>query len=111
MKAESIFFYMMVSGLLLIPVAFHMTDMSWEINRGFNGPYLTAIIQVLNSIGALMLVYAMRFGKVIIVAPLTNAIAPVITVVISLVMYTVVPHPVIIGGIGVAMTAAYFISE
>jgi len=48
MKAESIFFYMMVSSLLLIPVAYFMTDFSQEINWSFNGPYLAAIIQILN---------------------------------------------------------------
>jgi uncharacterized membrane protein len=110
MKAESIFFYMMISGLLLAPVAFLMTDISKDINYGFNGPYLAAIIQVLNAIGALMLVYAIRFGKVIIVAPLTNAVAPVITIVLSLVIYAVIPHPVIITGIVFAVAAAYLIA-
>lgn len=111
MKAESIFFYMMVSGLLLAPVAYFMTDMSAEINWGFKGPYLAAIIQVLNAIGALTLVYAIRFGKVIIVAPLTNAVAPVITIILSLVLYVIIPHPVIITGIVFSMIAAYLIAE
>jgi len=35
MKAESIFFYMMVSGILLTPIAYFMTDMSQEIDWGF----------------------------------------------------------------------------
>ena len=111
MKAESIFFYMMVSGLLLIPFAYYMTDMSQEINWSFKGPYLTAIIQVLNAIGALMLVYAIRYGKVIIVAPLTNAVAPIITIVLSLVIYSVIPNPVIIIGMVVAMVAVYLIAD
>lgn len=111
MKAESIFFYMMVSGLLLAPFAYLMTDMSQEINWGFKGLYLAAIIQVLNAIGALMLVHAIRYGKVIIVAPLTNSVAPVITIVFSLIIYAVVPHPVIITGIVFAMVAAYLIAE
>jgi uncharacterized membrane protein len=42
MNAESIFFYMMVSGLLLIPVAWWMTDFSAEINYGPRGPWLAA---------------------------------------------------------------------
>lgn len=111
MKAESIFFYMMVSGHLLAPLAYLMTDISQEINWGFKGPYLAAMIQILNAIGALMLVYAIRFGKVIIVAPLTNSVAPVITIVFSLIIYAVVPHPVIITGIVFAMVAAYLIAE
>jgi len=39
-------------------------------------PYLTAIIQILNEVRALILVYTFRFGKVIIVSPLINAGAP-----------------------------------
>jgi uncharacterized membrane protein len=109
MKAESIFFYMMVTGILLAPVAYFMTDFSQEINWGFRGPWLTALIQVLNAIGALMLVYAIRYGKVIIVSPLTNALAPVITVILSLILYAVIPHPVIITGMVVALIAIYLL--
>lgn len=111
MKAESIFFYMMVSGILLVPFAYYMTDMSQPINWGFKGPYLAAIIQILNAIGALMLVYAIRFGKVIIVAPLTNAVAPIITIILSLIIYAVVPNPVIIIGMIIAMIAVYLIAD
>lgn len=98
MKAESIFFYMMVTGLLLIPFALWMTDFNQVINWGFKGPYLTAMIQILNAVGALCLVYAFRYGKAMIVSPLTNAVAPVITIVISLSIYQVIPHPIIIVG-------------
>jgi len=38
MKAESIFFYMMITGLMLIPFALLMTDFEQEINWGFKGP-------------------------------------------------------------------------
>ena len=38
MRAESIFFYMTVAGLLLIPVALAMTDFSRPINWGWDGP-------------------------------------------------------------------------
>jgi drug/metabolite transporter (DMT)-like permease len=86
MKAESIFFYMMLTSVLLIPIAIAMTDFSKEINWRSDGPGLAAGIQILNSIGALLLVYAFRYGKAIIVSPLTNAGAPVVTVVLSLVM-------------------------
>ncbi|MEN8229086.1 MAG: DMT family transporter [Bacteroidota bacterium] len=111
MKAESIFFYMMLTGLLLSPIAYFMTDMNQEINWSFRGPYFAAIIHTLNSIGALMLVYAIRYGKVIIVAPLTNAVAPIITIIISLLIYTVIPGPVIITGMVVAMIAAYLLAD
>jgi drug/metabolite transporter (DMT)-like permease len=106
MKAESIFFYMMVTGILLIPFALWMTDFSQVINWGFKGPYLAAMIQILNAIGALCLVYAFRFGKAIIVSPLTNAGAPVITIIISLAIYAVIPHVVILSGMILAVVAA-----
>jgi drug/metabolite transporter (DMT)-like permease len=110
MKAESIFFYMMVTGLVLIPFALIMTDFDQNINWGFNGPYLTALIQVLNAIGALCLVYAFRYGKAMIVSPLTNAIAPVITIVISLIIYMVVPHPIIITGMVLALLSIFLMA-
>ena len=110
MKAESIFFYMMVTGLLLIPFALWMTDFSQEINWGFSGPWLTAMIQILNAIGALCLVYAFRYGKAMIVSPLTNAIAPVITIVISLVIYMVIPHPIIIAGMILALISIFLMA-
>ena len=111
MKAESIFFYMMITGIMFAPIAYFMTDMSQEINWSFRGPYFAAIIHTLNSIGALMLVYAIRFGKVIIVAPLTNAGAPIITVILSLLIYAVIPGPIIITGMVLAMVAVYLLAD
>lgn len=110
MKAESIFFYMMLTGLILIPFALLMTDFSQEINWGFRGPYLAAIIQILNSIGALTIVYAFRFGKAIIVSPMTNAIAPVITIILSLIIYQVIPHPIIIAGMILALISIFLMA-
>lgn len=110
MKAESIFFYMMATALLLIPVALGMTDFSKAINWGFKGPYLAAMIQILNSIGALCLVYALRFGKAIVVVPMTS-LAPVLTIIISLILYGVVPHPVLITGMVFATFAIYLLAE
>ena len=110
MKAESIFFYMTVTGLVLIPFALIMTDFSQNINWGFKGPYLTAIIQILNAIGALTIVYAFRYGKAIIVSPMTNAVAPVITIIISLLIYQVIPHPVIIAGMAIALISIFLMA-
>ena len=106
MKAESIFFYMMITGIILIPIALLMTDFSKSINWGFKGPYLAAIIQILNAIGALMLVYAFRYGKAIIVSPMANALAPVITIIISLAIYAVIPSSIKIVGMVMAVIAA-----
>ena len=110
MSAESIFFYMMASSVLLIPVAIGMTNFSQPINWGFEGPYLAGIIHILNALGALTLVYALRYGKAIIVVPLTG-LSPIITIVLSLVLYTVIPGAILSIGMVVAMLAIYLLSE
>ncbi|MEX0928035.1 MAG: DMT family transporter [Balneolales bacterium] len=110
MKAENIFFYMMVAGLMLAPVAIVMTDFGQPVNWGFEGPGLAALIQVLNAVGALFLVYAFRYGKAMVVSPLTNAIAPVITIILSLVIYSVIPHGITMAGMILAIAATLFLS-
>ncbi len=110
MRAESIFFYMAATGVLLIPGAVVMTDFSQPINWGWNGPWLAALIQVLNAIGALCLVYAMRYGKAIIVTPMTS-LAPVLTIILSLLIYQVVPHGVLVAGMALASVAIYLMAE
>lgn len=107
MKAESVFFYMMASSILLTPVAIYMTDFSQPINLNLNGPYLAAGIQILNAFGALCLVYAFRYGKAIIIAPMTTALSPVLTVLISLAIYGIVPHYVIVAGMLAAIVSAF----
>ncbi|HEX7411661.1 MAG TPA: DMT family transporter [Bacteroidales bacterium] len=109
MKAESIFFYMAVTALLLAPFAWWMTDFSQPINWGFKGPYLAAMVHVLNSIGALMLVYALRYGKAIIVVPLTG-LAPLITIILSLIIYSVLPGPMLMIGLVFAVVAIFILS-
>jgi len=110
MRSESLFFYMMLTGLLFVPVAVWMTDFTKPINWGMSGPWLCAPIQLLNSIGALSMVYAFRYGKVIIVSPMINALAPVITIVLSLVLYRVVPHRVVVAGMALAAVAFYLMA-
>jgi uncharacterized membrane protein len=110
MSAESIFFYMMLSGLMLVPVALAMTDFSKPINLGWDGPWLAAGIQVLNAIGALFLVYAFRHGKAIVVAPLTNAGGPLVTAVISLLIAGVVPGELKMVGLALAVIASVLLT-
>ncbi len=110
MTAESIFLYMAAGAVLLIPAAWRLTDFTQPINWGWKGPWLAAAVQVLNSIGALTLVYALRYGKAIIVVPMT-ALAPVLTILLSLALYKVVPHPVLIAGIVLASIAIYLLAE
>jgi len=110
MSGESIFFYMTVTGLALVPVALWLTDFSRPINLGLDGPLLAAGIQVLNAIGALTLVFAFRYGKAIIVAPLTNAGAPLATAIISLVALGVMPGSIKLVGIVLALTASLMLA-
>jgi len=110
MTAESIFFYMMATAVLLVPVAVAMTDFSRPVNWGFKGPGLAALIHVLNSIGALTLVYALRYGKAIIVVPMT-ALAPVITIALSLALYGRAPLPAQSIGLVLAVIAIYLMAE
>ncbi len=110
MDAASIFFYMMLSGLLLSPVALAMTDFSQPINYSLSGPGLAAAIQVLNAVGALTLVFAFRYGKAIIVSPLINAGAPLLTALLSLALAGAVPGPYKIAGIALALTAALLLA-
>ena len=105
-SAESIFFYMMVTGLALAPVAWAWTDFSQPINLGWDGPWMTAGIQLLNAVGALTLVYAFRYGKAIVVAPLSNAGAPLVTAVLALVFAGAVPGPLKILGLALALVAS-----
>ena len=109
MSAEGIFTYMAISGILMIPIALWMTDFNQNINWGFKGPYLAAMIQVLNAVGALTLVYAMRYGKAIVVSPMTS-LSPMITIVLSLIIYAVMPNPAMIVGFGLALVAIYLFS-
>jgi drug/metabolite transporter (DMT)-like permease len=110
MRAESIFFYMMLTGLMFIPVAFVLTDFSKPINYGLSGPWLAAAVQVLNAIGALLLVYAFRYGKAIVVSPLVNAGAPLLTALIALTIAGSLPGPYKLAGVALALAGALLLS-
>ena len=109
--AESVFVYMAISGIVLIPVALGMTDFSQPYDHGFTGAGLTFFIQILNAIGAFALVYANRYGKAMIVAPLGDAGAPVISCVISLILYSHIPSIPQIIGVFAAITCVLLLSR
>ena len=110
MQAESVTFYLMVSSLVLAPIALVMTDFSVSINWGLKGMYSALVVQMLNAVGFLFFAYAIRYGKAIIVVPLMS-LAPVVTVVLSLILYSVVPHPVILCGMVCAMVSIFLLAE
>lgn len=105
-RAESIFAYMTLGALLLAPVALAMTDWRQPINTGLDGPWMTAAIQLLNAVGAVTLVYAFRYGKAIVVAPLSNAGAPLVTAALALLFAGVVPGPLKALGLVLALLAS-----
>ncbi|NIZ91265.1 DMT family transporter [Kineococcus rubinsiae] len=99
------FGWMTVSGLVLVPVALVMsgglpTQFPWE------APALTAGTQVLNAVGALFLVMAMSRGRASVVAPVTNAMAPVLTIVLSLIVYRTLPSGFQTAGILLALVGS-----
>src|SRR5262245_49264673 len=110
MPSESIFFYMTATALLLAPVALGMTDFRKPIHWGPSGPWLAAAVQSLNSIGALTMVYAFRYGKAIVVSPLINAVAPAITVLLSLILYRTLPHRIVAAGMVLAAIAFFLMA-
>ena len=65
---------------------------------------------MLNAIGALTLVFAFRYGKAIIVSPMVNAGAPLLTAVLSLGMAGMMPGPFKLAGIALALAAALLLA-
>jgi drug/metabolite transporter (DMT)-like permease len=110
MSAESIFVYMMITSLMFIPAAVMLTDFSRPVNFGLSGPWLAALIQILNAVGALLLVYAFRYGKAIVVSPLVNAGAPLLTALISLGIAGTLPGPYKLAGVALALGGALLLS-
>jgi drug/metabolite transporter (DMT)-like permease len=94
------FGWMTISGLLLVPVAFAMMG-GLPSGAPWQAPALTAVTQVLNAVGALFLVMALSRGKASVVAPVTNALAPVLTIVLSLAVYRTLPN--VWGAIGIVL--------
>jgi drug/metabolite transporter (DMT)-like permease len=65
---------------------------------------------MLNSVGALTLVYAFRHGKAIIVSPLINAGAPLLTTGISIAVVGTYPGPMKIAAVALALLAALLLA-
>jgi uncharacterized membrane protein len=102
---EGLLFYMTVTGLALSPIALLMTDFSHPINWGLMGPGLTALIQSLNAWGCLFFVLAVRYGKAIIVVPMVNGLYPVVTIILSLLLYHTYPSQPNLAGMLVGVFA------
>ena len=113
MDAESIFVWMAISGLVLIPVAYYMNGdaAAFFASADVVGKSLGCFgIQILNAIGALTLVYAYRHGKAVVVSPM-EGLSPMVTVLLSLIIWQAIPNPLQIGGICCAAFAMYALSK
>jgi len=111
--AESVFVYMAISAVILIPVALLMGkgDASL-VSFGWGEPMKVFGVQILNAIGAFTLVYANRYGKAMVIAPLADACAPVIMCVISLILYAAVPTiPQLVGMVAAISCVLIFSRE
>ena len=107
---ESLFFYMTCGSAVLIPVALVMTDFTHPVNWSWRGPWLTALIQIPNAVAALLQIYAYREGKVAIVAPII-ALYPIVTIVLSLLVYRQLPDLMTFSGMVLALMAIYLIAR
>lgn len=106
MSAESIFFYVTVTAISLIPIALLMTDFDADMDLSLPTVSTIAAIQSLNAIGALCISFAFRYGRAIVVAPLTNAGAPMLASIILIVATGTIPATLKVVAIVLALTAA-----
>jgi drug/metabolite transporter (DMT)-like permease len=109
-SSEGLFVYMPITAVLLCPIALLMTDFSARINWGLSGLYLSGSLQLLNSIGALLLIYAIRWGKAIIVVPMINGLFPMVTIILSLFIYHRVPTTFNFVGLLLAVIAIFLMA-
>lgn len=84
------FTWMTVSGLALTPFAIVAAG-GLHLDAPWQAPVLTFGTQLLNAVGALFLVMALSRGKASVVAPVANALAPALTVIVSLIALATLP--------------------
>ncbi len=101
--AEELFVYMTGTGLALSPIALLMGP-GFQANMG-TGFGLTFVIQSLNAVGCLLFVYAVRYGKAIVVVPMINGMFPLVTIIVSLLLYRELPSKFNLAGMVLALVA------
>jgi uncharacterized membrane protein len=107
-SSEELFVYMTATGLALSPVALAMGP---GIHAGSaTGFGLTFVIQSLNAVGCLLFVYAVRLGKAIVVVPMINGLFPLVTIVVSLLIYHEFPSQYNFAGMVLALVAVLFMA-
>jgi uncharacterized membrane protein len=107
-SAEELFVYMTTIGLALSPLALLIGP---GIHAGSGiGFGITYAIQSLNAVGCLLFVYAVRFGKAIVVVPMVNGLFPLVTIVVSLLIYRQIPGKYNLAGMVLALVAVLFMA-
>ena len=104
---------MTITAVVLVPLAYFMTPdaAAFFAEEGTCVPFWSSFgIQILNSIGALTLVYAYRYGKAVVVSPM-EGLSPMVTVLLSLIILQVIPNPLQIAGLLCAAFAMYALSK
>lgn len=102
------FGWMAISGLLLVPVALLMAG-GLPQGAPWQAPVLAGGTQLLNAVGALFLVMALSRGRAAVVSPTTNALAPVLTIVVSLIIFQALPSPFAAAGMVLALLGSTLI--
>jgi uncharacterized membrane protein len=97
--------YMTLSGLLLIPVALSMTG-DPQFGYPWQASALAGGTQLLNAIAALFLVMSLSRGKAALVVPVTSALSPMLTTLLSLAAYRQLPSALVALGITLAVTGS-----
>jgi drug/metabolite transporter (DMT)-like permease len=99
------FGYMTLSGLLLIPVAFWMMG-GLPHHYPWHVPALAGGTQLLNAMAALLLVMALSRGRASVVVPVTSALSPVLTTILSLAVLHTWPTAITLLGMALALTGS-----
>lgn len=91
-------------------LTFAQANNPFDDNWGASGAGLAFAIGLLNAVGALLLVYAFRYGKATVVSPMVNCLPPIVTSLLSLWLAQVVPN--FWAGIGmlIAILSAYLLA-
>ena len=107
-SSEELFVYMTGTGLALSPIALAMGP---GIHAGSAvGFGISFLIQSLSAIGCLLFVYAVRLGKAIVVVPMINGLFPLVTIVVSLLIYHEIPSKYNSAGMVLALVAVLFMA-
>lgn len=89
---------------MILPALVALNLIRWKLEHSRRDLLFGALIGFTGAGGQLILFKALRTGPAYLVFPFIS-LSPVITIIISLSLYQVIPHPVILGGMFLALVA------